>query len=201
VTLDELARIPAPVWALVGTVLGAAIGFGGNYFIQWRQRSRQQDVSRIQVANHLRHWLQLVLWQTRDTETWLGSDGHGGQLHRNIPAFRFEDDPQHVAQLDLKTALKVFDLVHKKDVANAIIEEAGEYLDDEDAIEEYRGRSAKLFLDALVIYDALAKRLGWIDIPFSAEARDEMALALQRFEEVRAKRLDDQKKLFEEISN
>ena len=158
------------VWGFVGVVLG----FAGNYLIIRLQRLHDQRTARMEVATNLRHWMKRVLWSVQNTRTWIGSDGQGGTLHTEIPDFRFEGALEQVSLLDRPTATKIFELIHKKDDANAEIEATAEYQDYDDAIDVFRGRSGKLFLDALAIYDDVSDRFAWRQQVFSEENREMM---------------------------
>jgi hypothetical protein len=64
-------------------------------------------------------------------------------------------------------AVRIFKLIRKKDDANAEVESIAEHVDHDVALETFRGRSAQIWLRALLIYDAAAEQVGWSDAAFS----------------------------------
>jgi len=59
---------------LAGTVLGAVLGFGSSWFMQWRQGSKERHIAKMQIASNLRHWANCILSEVCDTRTWIGSN-------------------------------------------------------------------------------------------------------------------------------
>jgi hypothetical protein len=164
------------VWALVG----ATVGFAGNSLLQAIQRRRQRRIASMQVAINLRHWMNRVLERVYQTRNWESSDGQGGNAYIDMPELRFESALEQVALLDRKMAMRIFDLIHRKDDTNSATEAVGEYQSDDDAIDAFRGGAAALWLEALDIYGDISRRIGWEKHVFSEDDRAMMRGEVER---------------------
>jgi hypothetical protein len=89
------------------------------------------------------------------------SGGQGGVSHSRIRHFPFEETLDTVSLLEHQTATAIFDLIHRKNSANAEIRSVAEFEGGEEALERYCRLSAEICLVALPIYTAMAKRLRW----------------------------------------
>jgi hypothetical protein len=181
--------------ALISAAFGAALGVFLSY---WLERHRQRQVARAQIAIHLRRWMEGVLSQIYDIQTWVGSNGLGGNLYSKLPKFGFEKSLDQVALLEYAMAMRVFKLILKKDDANTEALAAKEYEDDEVAVDMYRNRAAQLWFRALRIYDRIATQLKWSDRAFSDEKRTMVQEEIDRFQKLANKRAKDQREFLKD---
>lgn len=176
------------VIALSSALVGAMFGCFGSYLIWSLERRRQRRIAKMQVVINLRRWLQRTLYRMSDVVTWAGSDGAGGALHKTLPTFRFEKSLEQVALLEHQMASEIFELIHEKDNANTEVEAEIEYGDDEDAVDLWRGRCGKVWLDALEIYDLVSTQIGWAERAFSDENKTMMQEEIDRFQKLQQER-------------
>jgi hypothetical protein len=169
---------------VVGTILGTILGFCGSYLIVWLQRRQQRHIARMQIATNLRHWMKRIVWQMYEIRNWVSSDGQGGATYSELPKFRFEKSLEQVALLEHETAIKIFKLIHEKDNANAEVEATREYQDEDEALDIFRGRSAKLWLAALAIYDGVSRLVGWSEQAFRDEEKAMMRCEVERLQKL-----------------
>ena len=171
---------------IVGTLLGAALGFVAAYTNQWLQRRRQLRIAMMRVATDLRHWLGSVASNIGDTVTFVESDGATGSMRADIPSLRFEATLDVVCLLDDATARRIFDLIHEKDDANAAIDATSEYVSYEEAVDVFRGEAARLFLTGFAAYKDVCGRIDWSSDAFPHSTAS-MQLEVARLGEFRRK--------------
>lgn len=167
---------------ILGTVVGAVLGFCASYLILLLQRRRQRQIAKMQIANNLRHWMNRVTWQIYEIRNWDASDGHGGAKYSELPDFRFEKSLEQVALLERETATEIFKLIHEKDDANTAVAGICAYHDEEEALDVFRGRAAKLWLEALAIYDTVSQSVGWLEQAFSDKEKAVMRCEVDRLQ-------------------
>lgn len=184
---------------LLGTVVGALLTFAVAYTNEWRRDSKQVRVAQMSLANDLRHWLSAVLDTVYDVRNHESTDGCGGSLHTELPALAFEADLTNVAVLDTSTSKELFELIHAKASANGEISSTLQFVDDDDAIDVFRGRSAELFLTTLALYKDMCKRVGWSDDAFSARAETMMREEIGRYEKLMIERTESNKEMCAEM--
>jgi hypothetical protein len=119
-----------------------------------------------------------------EIRNWVSSDGQGGATYSELPKFRFEKSLEQVALLEHETAIKIFKLIHEKDNANAEVEATREYQDEDEALDIFRGRSAKLWLAALAIYDGVSRLVGWSEQAFRDEEKAMMRCEVERLQKL-----------------
>jgi hypothetical protein len=169
--------------AMFGAILGALLGFFGSFLIWRLERRRQRRIAKMLIAINVRHWMTRTLWQMKDLQTFVDSDGAGGDISLQIKDFRFEQSLEQVALVEDEMAVKIFKLIHKKDDANAEVEAAKAYADDEDAIRTFRGVSGRVWGRALAIYDIVSAQVGWSDPAFSDADKAMMQAETDRYEQ------------------
>jgi hypothetical protein len=167
---------------LLGTILGAALGFFGSFWIWRLERLRQRRIAKMQIAINIRHWMTVTFYQFQELQTYLGSDGSGGSISTTLPDFRFEQSLEQVASVEDTMAVRIFKLIRKKDDANAEVDTIARYMDDDLAVETFQGRYAQIWLRALEIYDAVTEHVGWLDPAFSDDQKKRMRAEAQQFE-------------------
>ena len=172
------------VGTILGTVVGAVLGFCGSYLILWLQRRRQRKIAKMQIANNLRHWMNCTAWQIYEIRNWDASGGQGGTTYSELPDFRFEKSLEPVALLERETAAKIFKLIHEKDDANTAVAGISAYHDEGEALDVFRGRSAKLWLEALTIYDTVSQSVGWLEQAFSDKEKAVMRCEVDRLQKL-----------------
>ncbi len=173
--------------AVLGALIGAMLGFFGSYGIWWLERLRQRRAVRMQIAINLRRWMNRTLYQMYDIQTWVDSEGRGGNIPAKIQNFRFERALEQVALLEHRMTVKIFKIIHGKDFANAEIEAEREYGDDDAALDLLRGRIAKLWLRAFRLYDQISSQIGWADRGFTENEKTTMQSELDRFQKIKSK--------------
>lgn len=178
------------------TLIGVIIGICASFGIVWWQNRRQRKFAAMQVVTNLRHWMTRTLQRHDDTVLWVDSDGRGGTAYSKIPDFRFEGSLEQVSLLDRKTAKNIFNLIHEKDDANAGIEATFEFEDAEEARDVFRGRSAKLFLDAWTIYTDVSRRVGWLEEVFPEIVKERMQSEVARLKEIEKSRAESSAEIF-----
>jgi hypothetical protein len=168
---------------LLSAILGAGLAFFGSFWIWHLERLRQRRIAKMQIAINVRHWMTRTLYQMRDLQTFVGSEGAGGNLSLQLPDFRFERSLEQVALVEDQMAVKIFKLIREKDNSNAEVESAIEYADQEDAIDKFRGLSGRVWVRALGIYDAVSEQVGWSDRAFSDEDKAMMQSEVDSYEQ------------------
>lgn len=176
------------VIALSSAVVGALFGCFGSYWIWWLERRRQRQIARMQIVINLRRWLQLMLYQISDINTWVDSDGSGGSIPQNILDFRFEESLEQVALLEHRMAMRIFKMIHKKDSANTEVDVEKEYGDDDDALDIMRNRIAQIWLRALAIYEQISEKVGWSEKTFSEKEKTIMQEEIDRYQKLEQER-------------
>ena len=139
----------------------AALGFFGSYCIWLLEWRRRRQIARMQIVINLRHWMQRVLYQISDIQTHDNSGGAGGDIHSRLPNFRFEKSLEVIGLAGYKMATNIFNLIREKDNANAEVEAEIEYADADQALDTFRGRSARVWLTALGLYNRVSDQVRW----------------------------------------
>jgi hypothetical protein len=152
----------------------------------------------MRIATDLRRWMNRVRSRVSDTRTSIASGGAAGTIYREVPDFRFEGDLNQIPLLDATMATRIFELIHQRDTVNAEVEGTLEYVDEDDAVDVFLGRSADLFLTALTIHDDLSRRVGWYEEPF-ADAKETMQSEVDRLAAIEAKRVAFNQELFADL--
>lgn len=186
-------------WTILGIVVGAVLGFGLNRLNLLLERSERRKIAKMQIVTNLRHWMKRVEGRLYDVRNWVASGGHGGAEHTKMPDFRFESSLEQVALLQGKTAKEIFDLIYKKDAANAEIKDSTEHDGDDDVLNAFRGRSAQIWLRALDIHDRLSQDVGWLEEFFSNEDKTMMLDEVERHRKLEEKRALYDRNLFSDI--
>jgi hypothetical protein len=148
---------------LSGTVLGAMLTFGITFLNQWQQSRKQRRIATMHVASNLRCWMREMSWRMEQTKLSVVSEGNAGTPYGEIPGFQFETSLATISLLPRTTAIKLFGLIHEKDATNISINWCIELEDADDAIDLFRSRSAKLFLDAAALCNRMSRQVGWPD--------------------------------------
>jgi hypothetical protein len=183
-------------WPIFYIGLGAIFGLCGNFIVERWRSLKQRKISRMQVATNLRHWMNRAVGRVYETITWVESDGAGGGKYKEVPNFRFENSLEQVSLLDGKTARRVFTLIHAKDEVNDEIEGECEYGDDDHAVDLFRGRTAKLILDALGIYDDIATKIHWSQKVLSDSNVKKMKSEVERLDQIEKRQAEFRAELF-----
>jgi hypothetical protein len=112
--------------------------------------------------NNLRRWISEMTWLIDQTKLYDDSNGNETSPHTAIPDFHFETSLECVSALEDSAALQLLALIHAKDTENTSIRRSLELsVIEDDDFDLFRGRSAKLFLDAEALYKYMSLQVGW----------------------------------------
>lgn len=171
---------------ILGALAGTIVGSVGTVMLTWWQGRQTRRVAKMQVATRLRNWGNLVYDRVCDAMTFSNSEGHGGQYQSTLPTMPLESELAHVAALEPRLAERIFNLIHQKDDANANVRGSLEYVDEDEALDEFRNGGARLYLEAADLYKELAGSLGWSVDAFPQSARETMLAECRRYESLKA---------------
>lgn len=124
-----------------------------------------------------------------DVRTAVDSHGCGGSQHTEFPPLAFENELEQVTALRPRAAERMLNLIHQKNAANAKVAGSLEYVDLDDALDEFRNEGAKLFCSAVEIYENLARSLRWSSDAFSDHEKGAMIAEQERAAAREASRL------------
>ncbi len=146
-------------WALI---LGAGLGFGGQWLRDILDRRAKRKIATMQVATQLRAWMIDTARRVSELDDFEASGGRAGTQHGGLAKFEFEDSLDQVSLLHPKDAMRIFDLIHEKETIRSEVAAAADYVDYDEALLHLRRRAGQIYLQALPVYDHLIKSIKWI---------------------------------------
>jgi hypothetical protein len=134
-----------------------------------RDRKDKQSVATMQVAVQLREWLIDTMRTFRDHDVFYQPDpnddgspyGYYFPTPTDITRYPFADSLERVSQLSSKNAQSVFGLIESRAKAERSAYVTAELLDYEDAADDFQRGICGVWLQALEVYQVLAKEVRW----------------------------------------